>query len=230
MGPSGAGKTTLLNLAAGLIAPESGAISPGSGELEAGNNGVPKGANVKNKAGRFPLSYMFQEPRLIAEKTVLQNLMLALSAEPREKGVKRSEVKRGAELRARKYLAAVGLAGKENLYPRELSGGMAQRVSLSRAFLVQSEILLMDEPFKGLNYGLKKRSRELFLSLLRESGKTVLFVTHDADEAYLTADRIYLFEGKAPHGGLTEVKIEKAREKRKLSDACLVKLKEELLV
>jgi len=210
-GPSGSGKTTLLNVTAGLIKPQSGGV------LHDGKSGTPR------------VSYMFQEPRLIGERTVLKNLTLVLEPVLAAEGKTRKEARAEAKARALAMLGAVGLKDAANRYPGALSGGMAQRVSLARAFCFPSQILLMDEPFKGLDYRLQKSARALFLSLWAQNPKTVLLVTHDADEAVLLSDEIHRFCRYAPVTGFSELSIPAPREGRKASDPELAALKERLL-
>jgi ABC-type nitrate/sulfonate/bicarbonate transport system ATPase subunit len=176
MGGSGTGKTTVLNLAAGLIKPDAGFISRSSGDAAC--------------YGTANVSYMFQEPRLITQRTVIQNLVFTLYPAYKTKEKKRKETLREVREAAKKYLSAVGLNGSENLYPHQLSGGMAQRVSLARAFSFPGSVLLMDEAFKGLDDMLKKQIIKLFLNLQKAEPRTVLFVTHDDTEAEQVADKI----------------------------------------
>jgi len=159
MAPSGAGKTTLLNAVAGLIEYE--------GVIE----------------GRADAAYVFQEPRLIPQKTVFKNLDFALSAALPDKTERRGKITA--------LLSEVGLGGALNLYPAELSGGMAQRAALARAFLYPSEILLMDEPFKGLDKDTKKTVTDTFMTLWQKDKRTVLFVTHDEDDARIVGGTVY---------------------------------------
>lgn len=125
------------------------------------------------------VSYVFQSPRLIPYMSVLKNLEVA-----------------GAETQAAKtMLERVGLSDKLNAYPQTLSGGEAQRVSLCRAFLKNSDVLLMDEPFSSLDLKTKLSAMELFKELQGEEEKSTLFVTHDIDEALYLADRIIVMRG-----------------------------------
>ena len=124
-------------------------------------------------------SYVFQSPRLVPNLTVKQNLTLV-----------------GAdEEKVLNMLKSVHLEDKIKAYPKTLSGGQAQRVALARAFLFESDMLLMDEPFSSLDLKLKAEMRELFLQIWRNDGRTVLFVTHDADEALSLADRLLVLKG-----------------------------------
>ncbi len=124
-------------------------------------------------------SYVFQEPRLVPNLTVAGNLRLVCKD----------------DAKVAEMLVRVGLLDRAKSYPAQLSGGQAQRVSLARAFLYPSDIILMDEPFSSLDLGLKLRMTELFLELKERTNRTSLFVTHDADEALMTADRIVVLKG-----------------------------------
>ena len=126
-----------------------------------------------------PCSYIFQQPRLVPNLTVEGNLRLVF---------------RDAA-RIRDMLGRVGLADKAKAYPVELSGGQAQRVSIARAFLHPSSLLLMDEPFSSLDTALKIRLMRLFAEIWREERRTVLFVTHDVEEAYMLAHRALVLRG-----------------------------------
>jgi len=172
---------------------------------------------------------MFQEPRLIPERTVLKNLTLVLEPVLAKEGKARKEIRVEAEARALAMLDAVGLVSAAQAYPRALSGGMAQRVSLARAFLVPSEVLLMDEPFRGLDYRLQKTVRALLLKLLEQSPKTVLLVTHDADEAVLLSDEIHRFCKFSPVTAFSEISIETPRADRKIGDPESAAIKENLI-
>lgn len=126
-------------------------------------------------------SYVFQEPRLVPSLTVYGNLGLVC--------------RDGEKIRA--MLSAVGLEGRERSYPRELSGGQAQRVSLARAFLYPSEVILMDEPFASLDIALKVKMAALFLDLWKRERRTAVFVTHDVDEAAMLANRVVVLKDGA---------------------------------
>lgn len=178
-GPSGVGKTTLLNIAAGLTD-------------YSGTTDCPR-----------PVSYVFQEQRLVPTLTVLENLTYVLPYE-RERGFFGKKTAASGEWtaaarkkKAEDMLREVGLYELKDRYPRALSGGQAQRVALARAFLYPSQVLLMDEPFGGLDVGAKEELISLFLRLWRADGRTVIFVTHDVDDGILIAtDRVVL--GGAP--------------------------------
>ena len=121
------------------------------------------------------VSYMFQEPRLLPTRSVLRNLTVLPGVD---------------EPTARHWLTAVGLADSMDLLPHQLSGGMAQRVSMARAFATPSDVLLMDEPFKGLDVSLQARLHEVFMSLWRDTLRTTVLVTHDPDEAVAVAHHV----------------------------------------
>jgi NitT/TauT family transport system ATP-binding protein len=173
MGPSGAGKTTLLNAVAGLI--------PYEGEIAIGDE---KHQGICTAS----VSYMFQEPRLIPQKTVFKNLDFALSAALKNKAERRGKIEA--------LLQTIGLADAMNRYPAALSGGMAQRVALCRAFLYPSEILLMDEPLKSLDDETKSRVLDTFMALWHNDKRTTLFVTHDREDAVAVGGKVFVFPDK----------------------------------
>lgn len=167
LGESGAGKTTLLNCIMGLI--------PFEGEID--------GEGGKKPKRRKDCSYLFQDALLLPNLTAEENIDFVLP--------------KGMEEKTREMLARVGLKGKEKAYPHELSGGEKQRVSIARAFLYPHKLLLMDEPFSSLDLAIKRALMELVRSLREEEGGTVLFVTHDVQEAAFLAERaLVLHRGK----------------------------------
>ncbi|MCM1533027.1 MAG: ATP-binding cassette domain-containing protein [Corallococcus sp.] len=133
------------------------------------------------------VSYVFQEPRLIEDITVRRNLQLVLNSKIKD----RSELKRKTE----EALCFTEIERYADAYPDKLSGGERQRVSLARAFAYPSDVLLMDEPFVALDYGVKTRLMKQFLDLNSRFPRTVIFVTHDVDEAIAIADELYLLQG-----------------------------------
>lgn len=166
IGPSGCGKTTLLRVLAGLLPPTTGTV-----EL------------FEEVAGQPPAgSLVFQENSLFPWMTVLENAAFGL--EMRKVG------KAERELRATRMLERFGLAGHERAYPRQLSTGMKQRVAVIRAFLGGAPLLLMDEPFAALDRQTRMRVQQELMDLWESERKTVVFVTHDVDEALLLSDRI----------------------------------------
>lgn len=139
-------------------------------------------AGLTEYCGEIPAvkcSYIFQSPRLVPNLTVKQNLTLVCADEEK----------------VLTMLERVRLQDKKNAYPKTLSGGQAQRVAIARAFLYESEILLLDEPFSSLDLKLKNEMHGLFLQIWRQDKRTVLFVTHDADEAVSLADRLVVLKG-----------------------------------
>ena len=136
---------------------------------------IPYGGAV---TGQGKCAYVFQEPRLIPSLTVAQNIRYAA----------------GGNVDTDAILAQVELADAKDFYPRKLSGGMAQRASVARAFAVGGKTVLLDEPFRALDLGLKERMIALFLKLKRESGVTAVYVTHDVDEALACGDRILVLD------------------------------------
>jgi NitT/TauT family transport system ATP-binding protein len=177
VGPTGCGKSTLLNVAAGLLAPSSGRALV-RGEPLAGING---------RAG-----YMFQAEALMPWRNALDNVIAGLEF----RGVAHDEAVR----RAHEWLARVGLAGFENRYPHQLSGGMRKRVSLAQMLILDPEILLMDEPFSALDIQTRQLMENELLELWASNRKSVLFITHDLEEAISLSDRvIVLSAGPATH-------------------------------
>ena len=169
LGPSGCGKTTLLKIIAGLL-PRSG------GQI------LIEGRPV---AGPGPeRAFVFQDFALLPWASVLRNVAFGLEL--------RGVPKKQRQDTARKYIEEVGLAGFEDSYPHELSGGMRQRVGLARALAVDAEILLMDEPFASVDEQTRRKFQEDLLKLLRVERKTVIFVTHSIEEAVYVSDRVAL--------------------------------------
>ena len=167
LGPSGCGKSTLLRMAAGLDQPSSGSITL-DGKTVTGP-GADRGM-------------VFQSYTLFPWLTVLQNVCFGL----REKGMPLAE----QQTIARDFIHKVGLAGFEQHFPKQLSGGMQQRTALARALANQPRILLMDEPFGALDHQTRELMQELLLGIWEGQRKTVLFVTHDIDEAIFMGTRV----------------------------------------
>lgn len=161
LGPSGCGKTTLLNIVAGLD-------SDFSGQVEGGGD---------SSRGSPVIGYVFQTPRLLPWRTVAENIQLVLR--PGQDAGTVDEL-----------LAMTGLSEFRDTYPERLSVGMSRRVALVRAFAVEPDLLLMDEPFVSLDEATAQRLRQMLLDIWQRRPTTVLFVTHDTREAVLLADRI----------------------------------------
>ena len=180
LGPSGCGKSTLLYIVGGFVSPTEGAA-------------VMKGQPIKGPGPeRGPV---FQEFALFPWKTVLGNVMYG----PRQQGVKAAE----AEAQSRKLIEMVGLKGFENFYPKELSGGMKQRVALARTLAYHPAVLLMDEPFGALDAHTRTRLQNDLLNIWERDRKTVLFVTHSVEEAVYLSDRVIVMT-RAP-GRIKEI-------------------------
>ncbi len=176
LGPSGCGKSTVLNVLSGLDHAYSGEVRVAGG-LISRSNGHP-----------YRVGYVFQEPRLLPWLSVRRNIEFALESEAVPKHEWRS--------RTDNWLARVGLSDFAEAHPHELSGGMQQRTSLARAFAVDPEILLMDEPFSGLDELTARTMREQLLEIWLETRKTVIFVTHNCFEACFLADRILVLTSR----------------------------------
>ena len=169
VGPTGCGKSTLLNAAAGLMPPSDGTVRIYGEPLE----GLNKRA-----------SYMFQQDALLPWKSVLENVALGL----RVRGVPTDE----REQRGREWLERVGLGPFAAAYPHQLSGGMRKRAAVAQSWIVDPDIILMDEPFSALDVQTRQLMEDELLRLWTGSNKTVLFVTHDLDEAISLADEVVL--------------------------------------
>ena len=167
VGPSGCGKSTLLNMVAGFDAPTRGRVLFDGGPVRAPD---PRRAVV------------FQEPALFPWYTVLDNITFGLRTRRQPPSVWRAKVDAFVEL--------VGLRGFESHYPAELSGGMKQRVGIARVLVMEPDVLLMDEPFGSLDAQTRSLMQELLLAVWERHHQTVLFVTHDIEEALLLADSV----------------------------------------
>jgi NitT/TauT family transport system ATP-binding protein len=167
LGPSGCGKSTLLNIVAGFDRPTSGSVRVAGEEIAAPS---PRRAVV------------FQEPALFPWLTVMENVVFGPKTQRQPAGEYRT--------RAAQIIEQVGLQGFESSYPAELSGGMRQRVGIARVLIMQPQVLLMDEPFGSLDAQTRSLMQELLLSVWERHHPTVLFVTHDIEEALLLADRV----------------------------------------
>ena len=167
LGPSGCGKSTLLNMVAGFDRPTGGSVRFSGEEIVAPS---PQRAVV------------FQEPALFPWLSVMQNVVFG----PKTQGQPAAEYR----ARAAQIIEQVGLQGFESSYPAELSGGMRQRVGIARVLIMQPQVLLMDEPFGSLDAQTRSLMQELLLEVWERHHQTVLFVTHDIEEALLLADRV----------------------------------------
>jgi NitT/TauT family transport system ATP-binding protein len=173
VGPSGCGKSTLLKILAGLLPPSEG---------QATLNGTPI------RGARRDIGVVFQTPVLFPWRTVLGNVLLPADVQGLDKAKMRQ--------RAMELVKLVGLEGFENRYPRELSGGMQQRVGIIRALIHDPAILLMDEPFGALDAMTRETMNVELQRIWMESGKTVLFITHSTSEAVYLADRVIVMTAR----------------------------------
>jgi NitT/TauT family transport system ATP-binding protein len=169
VGPSGCGKSTVLNMIAGLLPASDGSIEIFGQAL----------SGINRRA-----SYMFQQDALLPWKTVLDNILLGLTF--------RGRVGPDAEAEARTWIKRVGLDGFSDSYPYQLSGGMRKRVAMAQCWIVQPDLVLMDEPFGALDVHTRLRMEDEILRLWTGSGKTVVFVTHDLEEAISLSDEVIL--------------------------------------
>ena len=176
LGPSGCGKSTALRIIAGLGAASSGTIDWPSSRINA--RGLPEG----------DVGFVFQEPTLMPWATVFDNVYLPL----RLTGVSKA----AARPRIEEALASVGLGDFEKSYPRELSGGMKMRVSIARALVTKPRLLLMDEPFAALDEITRQKLNDDVLRLWRETGTTVIFVTHSVFESAFLSNRIVVMRAR----------------------------------
>jgi putative hydroxymethylpyrimidine transport system ATP-binding protein len=171
IGASGSGKSTLFKLVTGLLEPDQGEI-------------LINGQETGKRLGS--IGYMPQKDLLLPWRTVLENVVLPLEIKKDSKQSKLLEI--------REWLTRFGLADNENDYPHELSGGMKQRVAFLRTLMTGKDLLLLDEPFGALDSLTKRNMHSWLLGLWGELQKTVLFITHDLEEAILLSDRIYLLK------------------------------------
>lgn len=187
LGPSGCGKSTLLRLAAGIERPTSGRIMIDDHEIAGPARFVPP--EQRN------VGLMFQDFALFPHLTIVQNVAFGLSSLPREEALREATL----------ILSRVGLSGYEDEYPHILSGGQQQRVALARAIVPRPAVMLMDEPFSGLDVQLRDTMQEETLTLLRETRATSMIVTHHPEEAMRIGDRIAVMrDGRIIQVGNTE--------------------------
>jgi NitT/TauT family transport system ATP-binding protein len=198
VGPSGCGKSTLLNIISGVEVPTSGRVE------------------VTSDAGEpARLGYVFQDPRLLPWRTVQKNMMYVQDA-----------TDDATRTRVRRYLDMVGLGEHGDFFPAQLSGGMQQRVGIARAFSVEPDLLIMDEPFSHLDAITARGLRAQLQEIWAQSRKTVVFVTHDVVEAVELSDRIIVLQ---PGGRIFEdIAIDLPRP-RKQSDPAVAMLQAEVL-
>jgi NitT/TauT family transport system ATP-binding protein len=190
VGASGCGKTTLLRIVDGLVAPTRGAIRV---------NGQPVSGPGPDRG------FVFQQDALFPWRTVIDNVVFGLEVQGR--------ARRETRERANAFLQLVGLTGFEHLFPHELSGGMRQRANLARALTIDPDVLLMDEPFAALDAQTREIMQSELLRIWRSNRKTVLFVTHQIDEAVYLSDRVVVMTSRPGRvKAILEVDIPRPRD------------------
>lgn len=201
LGTSGCGKSSLLRVIAGLDAHSEGRIAI---------DGQPvNGTNER-------IGVIFQEPRLMPWLSVIDNVSFGLNGEKEEK-----------DRKAREFIRLVGLEGFEKHYPKELSGGMSQRVAIARSLVTSPDILLLDEPFSALDAFTKMQLQDLLLQVWQACQSTMLLVTHDIDEALYLCDRLLIMRGQP--GELAEVVTVAEPRPRSRGSEVLARQKNEIL-
>jgi NitT/TauT family transport system ATP-binding protein len=191
VGPTGCGKSTLLNVAAGLLAPSSGTIQVFGEPLVASNG-------VNRRAG-----YMFQADALMPWRTGIENVVAGLDF----RGVPRAEAHQQGEA----WLRRVGLAGFGDRYPHQMSGGMRKRLALAQTLILRPDMLLMDEPFSALDVQTRQLMENELLALWAEDRKSVLFITHDLEEAISLSDRVVVLSAGPGTHPIGDFKIDLPR-------------------
>lgn len=206
LGPSGCGKSTLFHMIGGLEKPDTGSIHM-------------SGEDVTGTRGR--ISYMPQQPALLPWRSVEDNVLLSREI--------RGEANREAKREVRQWLEKIGLGGFEKAYPHTLSGGMQQRAAFLRALLAPQELMLLDEPFSALDALTRSDMQRWLLGLWEETRRSVLFITHNIEEALLLSTRIYVFSGR-PGSVLRTVEVPFARPRSEdiVEDPEFLRLKREL--
>ncbi|MCE7506137.1 ABC transporter ATP-binding protein [Polynucleobacter sp. IMCC30063] len=172
-GPSGCGKTTLLDILSGLLKPSKGDV-------------LLDGEIVNPK--KHSISFVFQEPSTLPWLTVWENIATGLKI----KKLKKAEIKQKVE----EVIRIVGLGGFEGFYPHQISGGMKQRVSIARAFATDADLILMDEPFVSLDQPTRERMQQEVLDIWKNLKRTIVFVTHNLEEAVFLGDRVIILSEK----------------------------------
>lgn len=173
LGPSGSGKSTIFNIISGLLKPDSGKV-------------IINQDDYTGKTGH--VSYMYQKDLLLPWKKIIDNAAMPLTIKGEKKDVAREKVS--------KYFKTFGLEGFEEKYPHQLSGGMKQRAALLRTYMFSKDIMLLDEPFGALDAITRSKMHFWLLDVIKNLNTTVLFITHDIEEAIFLSDRIYILSDK----------------------------------
>ena len=207
VGPTGSGKSTLFHILAGLLQPTAGTVYVDDEDITGSTGHV---------------AYMMQKDLLLEWRRVIDNIALGpeLAGEPRSVGRER----------ARELLPAFGLEGFEDFYPAGLSGGMRQRVALMRTFLCERSVLLLDEPFSAVDALTRAGLHEWLQGVCSEFPRTVLFITHDPEEAVLLSDRTYVLTRRPAHvKGIIDVDLPRPRTHEMVGDPRFAELKKQVL-
>lgn len=191
LGPSGSGKSTVFNIIAGLLKPDKGEV-------------LIEGESYAGRTAR--VSYMYQKDLLLPWKRIIDNVALPL--------IIKGETKKAARQKASELFELFGLQGFESSYPHQLSGGMRQRAALLRTYMFSKDIILLDEPFGGLDAITRAKLHYWLLDVLEELKSSVLLVTHDIEEAIFLSDRIYILSDR-PATIKEEVRIDLPRPRKK---------------
>ena len=195
VGPSGCGKSTLFNIVAGLIEPTAGDV-------------FVEGERTTGRASK-KVGYVLQKDLLLPWRTIMDNVILGLEV----RGVGRKE----AIARAEPLFESYNLTGYESAYPDAISGGMRQRASLMRTLVMDPDVILMDEAYKALDYPLKISLESELLQTVKRLGKTVIFVTHDIEEAVTLSDRVYIMKAR-PGSIVSEIDIDLQVESTRINE------------
>jgi ABC-type nitrate/sulfonate/bicarbonate transport system ATPase subunit len=207
VGPSGCGKSTLFNIVSGLVPADEGRV-------------ILDGQDVTGRSGLF--GYMPQRDLLLPWRTVLSNVLLGPEIAGRDL--------RASRTRARQLLPLFGLEGFEDSYPATLSGGMRQRAALLRTFLCDKEVLLLDEPFGALDSLTRAKMQEWLLGVWERLGQTILFVTHDVEEAVFLSDRVYALTERPAQVQLDlTISLSRPRQRDTVTSPSFIALKRRLL-
>lgn len=200
IGPSGSGKTTIANIIAGLLKPSTGTVKLGKETVDPGKHNI---------------SYVFQARSCLPWRTVKNNVKLALEV----KGITGQE----ADKKIADVLQIVGLTGFEDYYPNQISGGMKQRVAIARAFCIDSDLLIMDEPFGSLDAQTRYLMQDEVLKVWEKMKRTVIFITNNIEEAAFLGDRLLVLSS-APAKIIEEIKVDLPRP-RSLTDPKFLELR-----
>ena len=210
VGPSGCGKSTLFNIVAGLEEPDAGGILRFEG----------KACHASELLGR--VSFMPQRDLLLPWRTVTDNAILATEIDGTPRAAARAQ--------ALRMLPEFGLSGFENQYPHQLSGGMRQRVALMRTFLFKRDLMLLDEPFGALDALTRTLMQRWLLDVWQKHRRTILFITHDVDEALFLGDRVLVMTARPGAVKLEQVvALPRPRRAELLTDPEFIRLKRVLL-